>query len=765
MTHFQLKPLTVALSLALAMPLVGQAADHSLTGVSNHNAQSGVSTLNFVMSLDWNLANPTVKAQDKTYVHDTLKQFARSLYTMTEGKHQIGTVYVYDKSQFLKRADIQFLDKPGRASASVSGWKRRSYEIEIFTVDKDTQKPESVEALGKTLAHEVGHYGYGLLDEYAEQKKKSSSDLGDPLENDTPRNTIMSDHLDFITLSTASDYADSSVQKTAQWRVYQRSAWETMIQDPKTDSQTSAGYGGPIRTWFEAFKNLSPPTADSLKKPTGGDEQLQVVYMNEGSLMVLVINQGLTLPQLNAAKQSAKGAVDALNDNAQVAVLAYPDFVANPVQTLVRVGESRTAIQAAIDGITQSAANDPPDQALQSALAIINSAGSPANTASTLLLSTSATVDSAVVQAYREKSVAINPIQISTGPDRQAQRLSARTQAAGSDRVLLGALAEQTSGRYAVANDDSEVAQATAQMVNDVEGEAVAIINDNGVDQITPGEPFVLTTLIGSADAGARLEFSAYWDAEDQVDFSLQTPSGQLMTPDQLPPEVRYQRNEDGTGASYEVSPQFADRAGSWRSTVTARQTTADGVFQDVLAIPSLLGADIVTIGDSQEDSRPMVAEISVEGPLPVIQATVWLEIYDEDGQLAQGDLVARDDGVDPDVSANDGAYTVKVADFLKPDQEYELVARVANPNNTAQFSTSGRKVQGTDAPPVPVGPFQRTASVWVMKEAAPEPEPTSITGGGGGCVLTPNAPFDPLFPALGVGALWYLIRRRRQSR
>ena len=103
------------------------------------------------------------------------------------------------------------------------------------------------------------------------------------------------------------------------------------------------------------------------------------------------------------------------------------------------------------------------------------------------------------MQAYREKSVAINPIQISTGPARQAQRLSARTQAASSDRVLLGALAEQTSGRYAVANDDSEVAQATAQMVNDVEGEAVAIVNDDGVDQITPSEPFALKTLIGSA--------------------------------------------------------------------------------------------------------------------------------------------------------------------------------------------------------------------------------------------------------------------------
>lgn len=41
---------------------------------------------------------------------------------------------------------------------------------------------------------------------------------------------------------------------------------------------------------------------------------------------------------------------------------------------------------------------------------------------------------------------------------------------------------------------------------------------------------------------------------------------------------------------------------------------------------------------------------------------------------------------------------------------------------------------------------------------------PQSYSSDGGGCVLTPNAPFDPLFPALSLGALWYLARRRRSS-
>jgi hypothetical protein len=60
-----------------------------------------------------------------------------------------------------------------------------------------------------------------------------------------------------------------------------------------------------------------------------------------------------------------------------------PTFVANPVQILVRLADSRADIQAAINGIQQSAVNDPTDQALRAALAIINDARQPRDTAST----------------------------------------------------------------------------------------------------------------------------------------------------------------------------------------------------------------------------------------------------------------------------------------------------------------------------------------------------------------------------------------------
>lgn len=58
--------------------------------------------------------------------------------------------------------------------------------------------------------------------------------------------------------------------------------------------------------------------------------------------------------------------------------------------------------------------------------------------------------------------------------------------------------------------------------------------------------------------------------------------------------------------------------------------------------------------------------------------------------------------------------------------------------------------------------PWSPVAAITLPKSLLSLPV-TPTSSGGGGCVLTPNAPFDPLFPALGIGALWYLGRRRQQ--
>jgi hypothetical protein len=57
---------------------------------------------------------------------------------------------------------------------------------------------------------------------------------------DTPKDTIMNNHLNFVSLSTPADYTDASARKTAQARVMGAngvggSAWEMLARTPDKD--------------------------------------------------------------------------------------------------------------------------------------------------------------------------------------------------------------------------------------------------------------------------------------------------------------------------------------------------------------------------------------------------------------------------------------------------------------------------------------------------------------------------------------------------
>ena len=100
------------------------AASHQLSGVT-HDAGTGVSTLDVTFAIDWNVDAPTVASRDRTYVSDFIREYAKSLYMMTNGKQRVGVARVYDKSRYLDNVDALLLNKDGRANGSISGWGRR----------------------------------------------------------------------------------------------------------------------------------------------------------------------------------------------------------------------------------------------------------------------------------------------------------------------------------------------------------------------------------------------------------------------------------------------------------------------------------------------------------------------------------------------------------------------------------------------------------------------------------------------------------------
>lgn len=354
-----LKRLGLAVTLALGAH-VACAAEHPLTKI-NYDAAKNVNVVDMVMSIDWDFDNPPA-GRDKSYIESILKQATQSYYTMTEGKQMLGKVYVYKNSQFMDNTDIQYTAKDGRANAHVAGVSNcKACRVQMFAGTNETP-----DAHGKTVAHEFGHYILGVSDEYREEGG-TSTNPGSPQDGDTPKDSIMNSHLTFVNLSTATDYADPATQKTAQYRTYGKSAWETLVSPPETDLN-----GGPGRTHFDPFKNFTAPTAATLTKPTTGWESaFQVVYMGSnaatttpgsaqsGPINVIVIDTTTSKPQLDAQLNAAQQVINAAGDNNRVAVYAFP-YSNMPVAPLTSLAQSnaRNSIKEAIAKITLDSDGD-----------------------------------------------------------------------------------------------------------------------------------------------------------------------------------------------------------------------------------------------------------------------------------------------------------------------------------------------------------------------------------------------------------------------
>jgi hypothetical protein len=765
---------------------VAVAAQHPNTRI-HYDATRDINVFDMVMSIDWDFDNPPA-GRNKVFIEDILKQASQSFYTMTEGRQMLGKVYVYKNSQFMDNTDIQYLQQDGRANAHIAAiTTQQSGRNQMFAGTGETPDQH-----GKTLAHEFGHYVLGLFDEYREEGG-TSTEPGSPQDGDTPRNSIMHNHLEFVTLSTPDDYPDVSVQKTAQFRTFGKSAWEALVSDPANDPN-----GGVGRMWFEPFKNKRTPTAASLTKPTSGWEgAFQVVWMGNseggensvpagtaknGPINLIVIDTTLTAEQITAQRNAALQAVDAAGNGARVAVIVHP-FSSKPLVPITAVSDeaSRSAVKRAINAIVAASVTtdtvaadrlfdwaesllpelfpgspasqdvagyrarlygsghalgvkdgqvfyyngvsiDPLgpvsqwlpqarkdlDSSLHQALRTLGASAQDADTPFiTLFTTANQSIDRNLVDLFREKRIAINPVAIVTPASRAGNRLSSRS----TGTVSLYDLAQQTYGRYLEGSKAGDLARSAGKAANSAEGDYEELVAEGMSDTaLAANAGYSLQARIAAGNVDGETYFTAYWSEDDdgKLDFSLTAPDGKLITPTSLPAGIRYKLDaEDGeSAATYTVSTTYAGRAGLWTGTAKARSKMSEEVFLEV-ATKSLLGIGVDILGGTQDDKTAMRAVVDVSGPIPVKGATVRADIYRADtGDSVKSGLVLKDNGVAPDEKIDDGLYSVSLADLSVG--EYEIVVTVSSTDGQSVYTTAGSTKKGSNASEIPVPAFQR---------------------------------------------------------
>ena len=222
------------------------------------------SVFDIVVSLESNPTGDDDATQDsgtgddaQNLFEDVIKKFADGVCQQTNTAHKLGVVRIFRNFDEDNRAEVKYKtdcerDMGPRANPSGFGVDGKLIYMCERWADAGSFDPliENAEASGFTLAHEWGHYAYGLFDEHA----GSGRSRWQPMRGDTPSNpSIMHNHWCAVSSPSASGCSnppdpnflefstsrvapfDGSGGTNAQLRMYGKSGWDTLVANTKDD--------------------------------------------------------------------------------------------------------------------------------------------------------------------------------------------------------------------------------------------------------------------------------------------------------------------------------------------------------------------------------------------------------------------------------------------------------------------------------------------------------------------------------------------------
>ena len=668
---------------------------------------------------------------DRAYLTAALSSLAQTTFTMTEGRHRVGTVFVYRNNRFGNNVDTKIVAlTKGRSNAHVAGWQQRGKMSTNYLVDAQ-DNVETAKGLGQTIAHENGHYVYGVYDEYREPGKAiDPNDPGAPSQVDTPLNTVMTDQSQNSGFSTPGDI--TAATQTAHKRVFGGSAWETLARDSSTDPPAAKGDG---RITYPVFLGFVPANPSALTRPvTGWDAAFKVVFVpNPSNVDYYVIARQLSADQMVGVKNAVIASLRRLTVGAStaIAVTAFPGTTIIPT-TILDTEAKREGAIAAVDAITiDSAAGDinAPLDAVLADVTTFYGAGtySPGDAVSINVFgNTQNAVNTTFMDRARALRVAVNANILTfdgVQPGSSAKRAVAvqdlpknamRAKVTGAT-LTLAQLAHATGGHFTDAHRGAALTAGAVKAQHMSAGDAEVELAEKHVNGLAANATFEVKTPILEKTDG-RIVFSAEWaDHADssKLRYELTAPDGTRFVPTNVQTNqsfgagglVKYTYDATSANAQFEVAKAYVGRNGVWTSTVVASAAVASGIEQEISA-DSSMSAEIEVIGDGTPNP---ILTVFLASSRSVQGAAATAIFYGADGSVKLTKTLT-DDGKGGDRKPGDGIYSAELGGLLAAGQ-YDVVVNVTQGPSGAVFSTAGTNKAGVNAAPEPLGgAFARSA-------------------------------------------------------
>lgn len=237
----------------------------------------------------------TASNTDRGAYEEILTYFADAIYEMSNGAHKIRNIVIYEDGAYARRADVVWVDEEWPC-AYVNGYGVNGYPVSMGDRFNVTNFLIDRQCAGYVLAHEWGHYYYGMYDEYRPSADRNCgpSDLSCPRMDDEPvTNSIMNNQWiacregDFAWLNFS--VPRHQTHNNAQYRIYNASAWETLTRPSSQDPRRASLLAVRPRTYFVELTSVAPPNNQEASIELLGDDvriqsrsELNITWARDG---------------------------------------------------------------------------------------------------------------------------------------------------------------------------------------------------------------------------------------------------------------------------------------------------------------------------------------------------------------------------------------------------------------------------------------------------------------------------------------------------
>ena len=655
---------------------------------------------------------------NRTPYEQIIQYFADAVYEESNGAHKLRNVRVYTSGLYADKCDITW-SASGWPCANTCGRGTAGQHVYMFTDFSGTNFLTNQEWGGYCLAHEWGHYFYGVFDEYKASNTTNDAVINQPHSTDDATNVAImnnqwkgktdKNYLNFST-DTRTDYTTVN----AQFRVYKAACWQTLARNSTSDPRDGPRASLPVRPYYSELAAVAPvaqagvSVPSSLELPsTAARSDLKIIWMESKIVYQIVVDRSGSMSsesKMSNAKTAAKLLIDVAplpadpaKDPAlvKIGVVDFDDAVSvtAPI-TEIKTQADKDALKAAIDTLYDRGSTAIFDAAM-TALSGLNSVATNESKVVFLLSdgyeNASSTSYSTVVSAYAAAQVPIFSFGYGASVDPR-----------------LSSLASDTGGRYYSSPTSLTAITGVFQDANQQATTATGIVT--GSTTLPAGQTQSAPILIDPSLKQLDVVVTFKGTPADAT-IELKDPSGNAVASD------------TPTQSGGETLIHFAvasPAVGTWTACGTATSAPVDVTFR-ATASPADQATYTVALasltGSTVSYPAPIVLLATLEKGLPISGAAVTANVTAPNGDVTT--LTLTDDGVAPDAVANDGRYST-IFDYTQ-NGVYNIDVSMTNSGGLANYTYVGTQMaldangDSGSVPPAPVAEdFMRFARLQV---------------------------------------------------